>query len=247
MKDKLWKNRHWLFAVFCLAVLGALFKFMLTGHDYIGYLFFLAAVLVVYYHFTGRKLRIAMTALLLIGTMIFAVLEVQIVKSARTDAEGHCDYVVVLGAGLHGDVPSLSLTNRLTAALAYLEQYPEAVAVVSGGQGPGENMTEAEAMGIWLEARGVDPARILREDRATSTFENLEYSYDIIRARGDDPDGNVAIVTSEYHLHRAKLASEAMGVRAYGVAGETTILTLKINYFIREALALGFYKVFGGL
>jgi uncharacterized SAM-binding protein YcdF (DUF218 family) len=97
-----------------------------------------------------------------------------------------------LGAGLHGTTPSLSLTNRLAAALAFLEEHPDTVAIVSGGQGPGENMTEAEAMTIWLEARGIAPERIIGEPEATSTAENLENSFRIIRERGGDPDGNVA-------------------------------------------------------
>ena len=58
------------------------------------------------------------------------------------------------------------------------------MAVVSGGQGPGETMTEGEAMEIWLEARGIDPQRIIVEDRATSTWENLENSFALIRGRG---------------------------------------------------------------
>ena len=106
-------------------------------------------------------------------------------------------------------------------------------------------MTEAEAMGIWLEARGIAPERIIREPEATSTWENLDNSFELIRARGGEPDGNCAIVTSEYHLCRAKLMARDMGVSAYGVAGRTNMPTLMVNYFIREAFALTYYRVFG--
>ena len=152
---------------------------------------------------------------------------------------------MVLGAGLHGDVPSLSLTDRLEGALAWLEAHPDCVAVVSGGQGPGETMTEGEAMGIWLEARGIDPSRIIVEDRATSTQENLEYSFALIRGRGGEPDGNCAIVTSEYHLYRAKALAARQGVECFGVAARTSWPTLMLNYFIREGFAVTYYRLTG--
>ena len=135
--------------------------------------------------------------------------------------------------------------DRLEGALAWLEAHPDCVAVVSGGQGPGETMTEGEAMSVWLEAKGIDPSRIIVEDKATSTMENLEYSFELIRAAGGEPDGNVAIVTSEYHLCRAKLMAADLGVEAWGVAGHTSWPTLMLNYFIREAFAVTYYRIFG--
>lgn len=63
------------------------------------------------------------------------------------------------------------------------------MAVVSGGQGPGETMTEGEAMSVWLEARDVDPSRIIVEDKATSTMENLEFSFKLIREAGGERTG----------------------------------------------------------
>ena len=128
-----------------------------------------------------------------------------------------------------------------------LEAHRTASAVVSGGQGPGETMTEGEAMSVWLEAKGIDPSRIIVEDKATSTNRgrNLEFSFELIRAAGGEPDGNCAIVTSEYHLCRAKMMAADLGVEAWGVAGHTTWPTLMLNYFIREAFAVTYYRIFG--
>lgn len=239
------RSKLWLIAVIVLLLAAAVFAFAMTGHGFFAALLALAALFVLAWHFARRRLRIALAVLLLLGIAVFAVIEAPIIAGARTDAPDGCEYLVVLGAGLNGDVPSLSLTNRLTAALEWLEGHPDCTAIVTGGQGPGENMTEAEAMGIWLEARGIEPERIILEPEATSTWENLENSFEIIRARGDEPDLNCAIVTSEYHLCRAKLMAEDMGVRAYGVAGRTSMPTLMINYFIREAFALTYYRIFG--
>ena len=240
------KARLWLIAVIVLLVAAVVFAVAMTGHTFVAALCAVIALVILYFHFVRRRgLRIAAAIVLAAGIAVFGVIEAPIVAGARTDAPDDVEYLVVLGAGLHGDVPSLSLTDRLEGALAWLEAHPDCVAVVSGGQGPGETMTEGEAMGIWLEARGIDPSRIIVEDRATSTQENLEYSFALIRGRGGEPDGNCAIVTSEYHLYRAKALAARQGVECFGVAARTSWPTLMLNYFIREGFAVTYYRLTG--
>lgn len=240
------KARLWLIAVIVLLVAAVVFAVAMTGHTFVAALCAFISLVIVYFHFVRRRgLRIAAAIVLAAGIAVFGVIEAPIVAGARTDAPDDVEYLVVLGAGLHGDVPSLSLTDRLEGALAWLEAHPDCVAVVSGGQGPGETMTEGEAMGIWLEARGIDPSRIIVEDRATSTQENLEYSFALIRGRGGEPDGNCAIVTSEYHLYRAKALAARQGVECFGVAARTSWPTLMLNYFIREGFAVTYYRLTG--
>ena len=70
----------------------------------------------------------------------------------------------------------LTLARRLDAALAYLEENPKAYVVVSGGQGAGEDISEAEAMRRYLAARGIEESRILMEDKSMSTLENFLFS-----------------------------------------------------------------------
>ena len=241
------KGKMWLIFVILLLVGAGLLFFAATGHDYVAALLVLIAALIVIYRFGGHGLRVAVTVLLVIGIAAFIIIEIPIVREARTDAPDDCEYVIVLGAGLRGDVPTLSLRNRLDAALEWLEAHPDCVAVVSGGQGPGENMPEGEAMGIWLEARGIEPERIIVEDKSTSTMENLENSFALIREAGGEPDGNCAIITSEYHLCRAKLMARSLGVEAWGVAAHTSWPSLMLNYFIREAFAVTYYRIFGAI
>lgn len=241
------KGKMWLIFVILLLVGAGLLFFAATGHDYVAALLVLIAALIVIYRFGGHGFKVAVTVLLVIGIVAFVIIEIPIVKEARTDAPDDCEYVIVLGAGLRGDVPTLSLRNRLDAALEWLEAHPDCVAVVSGGQGPGENMPEGEAMGIWLEARGIEPERIIVEDKSTSTMENLENSFALIREAGGEPDGNCAIITSEYHLCRAKLMAESLGVEAWGVAAHTSWPSLMLNYFIREAFAVTYYRIFGAI
>jgi uncharacterized SAM-binding protein YcdF (DUF218 family) len=237
-----------IFVVFCI-LSGCFFRFALVGHELIGYILFLAAVLIVVYHllqvYHCRKLRLILTICIIAGITGFMVVEMPIISASRTDPDPESDYLIVLGAGVNGTEPSLSLLNRLEAALDYLDTYPTSMAIVTGGQGSSESITEAEAMRRWLESEGIEPGRIIKEEQATNTEENLQYSFDIIRARGDDPADGVAIVSSEYHLYRAKHIAESLGAKPYGVAGETTWPLMKVNYFIREGLAAIYMYVFG--
>ncbi|MEF2701041.1 MAG: YdcF family protein [Oscillospiraceae bacterium] len=226
---------------------GCVFRFAMPGHDFIGYLLWLLAVLIFAFPRLSKTWRIVLAALLVLGAAVFAVFEAPVISNAKTDAAPQSDYLIVLGAGVNGSAPSLSMVNRLEAALDYLEAYPDAVAIVSGGQGAGEDVTEASAMHDWLVAHGMPESRIVQEDQSTSTRENLENSFAIIRSRGGDPADGVAVVSSEYHLYRAKQMARALGAKPLGVAAETTLPTMRANYFIREAFAAAYMQVFGVL
>ena len=231
----------------CLAV-GVFFRFALIGYSTLAFVFWGLAALLFLLALCKkrglRRFRIILLTLTCVGVLTVGLIEIPIIRNARTDAPENVDYLIVLGAGVNGTTPSLSLTNRLTAALAYLEANPHTTAILTGGQGPGEDVTEAEAMRIWLEARGVAPERLIKEEQATSTEENIAYSLEIIRSHGDE-GASVAIVSSEYHLYRAKCMARDAGIEAYGVAGVTSLPVLKINYFIREAFAVAYMEVFG--
>ena len=97
----------------------------------------------------------------------------------------------------------------------------------------------------WLTEAGVDPARIIMEDKATSTMENLEYSFDIIRSLGGDPVGNTTIVSSSYHLFRAKSMANKLGVDAAGCSCSPGNPLLALNFYIREAFGVTHLWVFG--
>ena len=186
-------------------------------------------------------------ALVVIAAIGFVILELPVLRGAHTDENPKADYLIVLGAKVNGTTPSYAMHDRLTAALDYLNAYPDATAIVSGGQGDDEGISEAEAMKIWLEAHGVAPERILLEDQSETTRQNLENSFAIMRERGADPSDGVAIVTSEYHLYRAREIASALGAKPIGVAARTSLLSMRINYFVREGFAVGYMKLAGTL
>ena len=239
------KNPLWALLSVMLAGVGFICRFAFRGYIYWGYLCFFLIFLILAHHFLPAVIWRVILVLTCIGIVYFCIVEVPIVKNARTDPDAERPYLIVLGAAVYGDRPSLTLARRLQGAKDYMEQYPESIAVVSGGMGKGEDITEAEAMLEWLTVNGIPEERVLMEPKATSTRENLDYSFEIIRSRGDDPDGNVAIVSSAYHLYRAKLMAHRLGVEAAGVAAPWGYTSVMLNYFIREAFGVTHLWVFG--
>lgn len=201
----------------------------------------LYAALAAYMRRNAKRAKIliaALTLLVAIGFGLFSVAEFLVIRQAHTDENPEAPYLIVLGAGVDGTQPSLSLYNRLTTALEYLKTYPEARVIVSGGQGPGEDISEAECMRRWLTENGISEVRIIKEDKSTSTDENIANSLAIIDTYSNDPNNVVAILSSEYHLYRAKRAAESAGALPLGVAARTSNPILMVNYFIREALGV---------
>lgn len=118
--------------------------------------------------------------------------------------------VVVLGAKVNGDQPSLMLRRRLNKALEYMKVNPEAICVVTGGQGADEEFPEAQVMGDYLVSRGIDAERVIREDRSTSTRENFRFAAELLREReGYSPETPVIVVTDAFHQLRASIFAKA--------------------------------------
>ncbi len=146
------------------------------------------------------------------------------------------EFVVVLGAQINGDQPSLTLKKRLDRAYEYMTEHPQATVFVSGGQGPDETQTEASVMAAYLERRGIAPERIVREEQASDTRENLIFSAELAQERGVDT-GGVLIITSDFHMARAKYIARTLGMTPYGLTSDTWPWILKVNYELREVFA----------
>lgn len=175
--------------------------------------------------------------LLLAVLIAFALLSVRIMAAAHGRAPNGLDYVIVLGAQVYpSGQPSRVLEYRLQAALSYLEANPRTRAVVSGGQGPNEPCAEANAMAEWLRARGVENDRIVREDRSTTTAENLSFSLKAIATDGEPP--RIGIVTNRFHVYRALRIARRQGLNpVWAIAAPSTAWRLPHN-LLRECLGV---------
>lgn len=138
-------------------------------------------------------------------------------------------YVIVLGAGLNGAEPTLALQSRLDTTVDYMNRNTEAVAIVSGGRGTGETITEAEAMESYLISKGIDSGRILREEQATSTYENFALSKNYV-------DGSCVFITNEFHVLRSLQMAKMNGIDAAHIGAPTPITLLPVSC-VRELLA----------
>jgi uncharacterized SAM-binding protein YcdF (DUF218 family) len=171
----------------------------------------------------------------LVFLTIFIIVEGCIILGGiyKPRPEKQPEYVVVLGAGiLENGMPTLSLAKRLDRCIDYASEYPDTMIVVSGGQGKTEPMTEAEAMARYLVDRGVEPGRIILEDRATSTMENFKYTREII---GDVDE--ISFITNDFHVFRSGILAKRNGFKAYGYGTPTPGIVL-VNSYLREFFAL---------
>lgn len=182
----------------------------------------------------------------------FAVTEGAVVYGYQTGDEEldemgidaiEADYLIVLGAGVEGSSPSDLLQLRLEAALEYLNLHPDTVCIVSGGYTTSDEMSEAECMANWLAQNGISPERIVKEDRAQDTYQNIKFSYEIIEA--EKPDAAVAVVTGDYHVLRAKVMAKVQGYDPAMIGAQTRGVLVRVNYYAREVFALWNRLVFG--
>jgi len=174
----------------------------------------------------------------LLGLVLFITLQIIIISGSHTE-DADVDVIIVLGAGLMNDRPSLILASRLNAAIDYAQTRGDIPIITTGGLGQGQTITEAEAMARYLIVRGVDEERIWKEEASTNSHENIRFAKEIMRAKGINPENaKVAIVSNEFHLYRAKLIAEKAGFEAYGVTAETPGLHRKLIYYFREAFSL---------
>lgn len=120
--------------------------------------------------------------------------------------ETEVDYLIVLGARVHGDLPGKALENRLRAAKAYLVQHPNTIAILSGAKGEKAELSEAECMKRYLLAEGITEDRLITECRARSTIENLVFSIPLL-----PHDARTGVLTSDFHLKRTKLLARKTG------------------------------------
>ena len=245
----------WIIPLF-LVLLGIFFYTAVHGHSFLGLICLcLACVISAYYliallkcrHLTTAKvLNLILTGILCVGILIFGITEMIILDASRGEPEEHCEYIVVLGAKVNGTAPSVSLRDRIYAARDYLTWHPEVTAILSGGQGPDEGISEAACMYRELIALGIPESQLWLEEEATSTWENLTFSLNLIESKTGSRPEKLGILSSEYHLFRASLFAKDCGVDAVGIPAATSMPTIRLNYFLREVAGVWHYIILGG-
>ncbi len=193
-----------------------------------------------------KVLSVILTLILTVGVILASITGIRIGIAASGEPDAKCQYIVVLGAKVNGTEPSRTLRERIDATAAYLQANPDTVAVVSGGQGDDEGISEAQCMYNGLVERGIEADRIWLEDQATSTWENLNFSLDIIEEKTGTRPTEIGLLSSEFHLYRGTMFAEACGVTAHGIPATTGNQVYLVNYFLREIAGVWHYYILGG-
>lgn len=224
------------------------------GHEFLGLICFALSGLSICYIFIGmlqprligKLLRTVLSGILCIGILIFAVTEAIILSASTGDPDESCDYIIVLGAKVDGTAPAMSLQSRIDAAYDYLSAHPDTIAILSGGQGEDEGISEAQCMFNYLTAMGISEDQLWLEDKSTSTWENLNFSLAVIESETGSRPEKIGILSSEYHLYRAGLFAKECGFEAVGIPAHTGQFSIRINYFLREVAGVWHYLILGG-
>lgn len=239
-----------------LAVLAFFLKFCVPGYSFSALVCLALIAIILFYtlipmvgmkypRFAGFAKK-SVTIVLILGLLVVGITECFIIEASFGDLREHVDYIVVLGAKVRESGPSVSLWDRIYGARDYLLDHPDAIAIVSGGQGLDEPMTEGLAMYEKLVELGIEPERIWIEDRATSTWENLTFSLDLIEEKTGQRPGKLGVVSSEYHLFRASLFAKKCGVEFVGIPAHTSRPSQMINHFMREVAGVWHFLILGG-
>lgn len=194
------------------------------------------------------------------AAVVFLAVELCVFFGATAEEEPGLDYVIVLGAKVHKQGISNSLRKRLDKVLEYSSGSPGTIFILSGGQGPDEPVTEAQAMYDYLVERGMSQSRLIMEPLATSTVENIAYGKLIIdrleqektpKADGRNTDAapgpylpveakpvRIGLLTSNYHVFRAVMIARKRGITDIcGIASSSDLL-LFVHLCVRECAAI---------
>jgi len=239
-----------------LAVLAFFLKFCVPGYSFSALVCLCLIAIIAFYTvmpmvglkfpaFAKITTRI-FTVILILGLLVVGITEAVIIRASFGNPKETVEYMVVLGAKVNPSGPSVSLWDRIYGAYHYMEAHPQVIAIVSGGQGPDEPMTEAQCMYEELVNLGIDPERIWIEDKATSTWENLNFSLNLIEETTGIRPTKLGVLSSEYHLFRASLFAKACNVDFVGVPARTSRPSQMINHFMREVAGVWHYLLLGG-
>lgn len=191
----------------------------------------------------NKTICIAVGVIFLVCATFFGFVEGKIIYAANKRPKEGAEYLIVLGAGVNGTVPSQTLKNRINAAIDYLRENPDTLVIASGGQGPGEDVTEAQVISDYLLLGGIGPERIIIENESTSTVENIKFSKEFI----ENNDASIVLATSDFHIMRATRIAEMQGLtNVSGCPAEPGYFT-KLNNYVREFFAVVKDKLCGNI
>ena len=87
-----------------------------------------------------------------------------------------------------------------------------------------------------LTAKGIEEDRIILEDKSTTTAENF---YNAKKIMGEKANARIALLSSDYHLLRARTLAKICGIDAQTIAAPTP-KNVRTRCFAKEFVAFPF-------
>ena len=161
---------------------------------------------------SAKRIAIAVSAGLL-GALALSGLAVlaDIAAYSSRFEDGPADAAVVLGAAVVGQTPSPVFEERIRHGVALYKAGRVRMLVMTGGLGPGDQATEAEAARRWSLAQGVPAAAVAVETRSRTTQENLAFAQPILAQHGLK---TVLLVSDPLHMRRSVAIARRLGIDA---------------------------------
>ena len=154
----------------------------------------------------------------------------------NTSGSGVENVYIVFGAKVKPEGPAKTLASRLDVAVDAMLRDSDAVCIVTGGKGPDEPFTEASCMRDYMTERGVSPERIILEEKASNTKENIQYSAALIEELALT-DRQIICISSETHIPRIRLLCSREGIDALYIKAETPMKVFLFTTWVREYLS----------
>lgn len=229
---------------------------LIMGRIHFSEVFLILGAILIVYSFNKDKLmkygffitlKNVFKPIIIVCLVIFIISEVCILGFALKKNTETTDYIVILGAGLKGKEVSLTLKQRLDAAIKYIDKYDSNVKIiVSGGQGPGEDISEALAMKTYLVDNGIKGKNIIMEDKSTNTFENFKYCKEKLKEIDNRPLDKISVkvITNNFHSLRSYMIAKRLGYDNVNFYSSKTNIFLVPVYFTREFFALSKSLIF---
>lgn len=166
--------------------------------------------------------------ILALSVAVVLIIEGFVLTGFFTKEEENLDYIIVLGAQVYQDRPSKVLQYRLDKTIEYMEKNPNTICIVTGGKGTNEPFAEAYGMSKYLIEHGIDEQKIILEDQANNTIQNIQFSMKLM----DYEHAKVGILTNQFHLYRGMQLAKKQGIKnVYGIPADSMLGYLPNNMF----------------
>lgn len=190
------------------------------------------------------KRRKWIAALLLAAGILLALVAMSIARYPQSHLQPpDAEYALVLGARSLDSGPLPVFQGRIDYALELYRQGKVKKILFTGGPNFPEKISQAEIAKRYAVERGIPEGDILLEPLSMRTLENFREAVKVL----PEPQASVLVVTDPFHLKRAMLMAEDVGMKAEAAPVPQTLVRSRwsrFKFLTRETFAYIYYYLF---